>query len=107
MKTALDRFTVKGRETSIRVRQERARQRAADLAPVIEEIRGGATTLQAIAKALNARDIPAPRGGHWTPVQVSRLLTYAAAVHDDGPVFEGDALAGPSVTPVEQRARQE
>lgn len=75
MTTGLDRFTVKGRETSVRVRQERAGQRAAALAPIIEEIRsGGATTLQATADALNARGIRTSRGGSWSAVQVSRVL---------------------------------
>ena len=31
----------------------------------------GATSLRAIAKALNARGIPTARGGIWTPVQVA------------------------------------
>ncbi len=80
MKTGLDRFTAKGRETSIRVRQERAKQRAADLAPTIQEIRAsGATTLQATADALNARGVPTARGGSWSAVQVSRVLARVGA----------------------------
>lgn len=79
MKTVLDRFIVKGRETSIRVRRERARQRAADLVPTIKEIRAsGATTLRATADALKARGIPTSRGGLWSAVQVSRVPTGLA-----------------------------
>ncbi|MFH6786808.1 recombinase family protein [Methylobacterium sp. MA0201] len=61
------------------MRQERARRQAADLAPVIAELRvGGATTLQAIAAGLNERGIPTARGGSWTAVQVSRVLAWTA-----------------------------
>jgi hypothetical protein len=75
MKTGIDRFAGKGRQTSVRVRQERAKRRAADLAPVIAELQaGGVTTLQAMAEALNARRVPAARGGSWSAVQVSRVL---------------------------------
>ncbi len=41
MKTGIDRFAVKGRETSIRVRQERAKRRAAELIPVIAALQAG------------------------------------------------------------------
>ena len=52
----------------------KATNRAADLMPVIADIRAaGATTLKAVADALNARGIPTARGGKWSPVQVSRV----------------------------------
>ena len=56
--------------------RERATARAADMAPTIEQIRKtGATTLRAIAAALNDAGIPTPRGqGKWGPVQVKRTL---------------------------------
>jgi hypothetical protein len=51
-----------------------ARKRAADILPVIQSIRAdGVITLVGIAAALNARSIPAPRGGIWSSVQVSRV----------------------------------
>jgi len=79
MKTGVDRFASKGRQTSIRVRQERARQRAAELAPIIAELQaGGVTTLKAIADALNERGIPTARGGRWSAVQVSRVIAWTA-----------------------------
>jgi DNA invertase Pin-like site-specific DNA recombinase len=54
----------------------RAADRAADLAPTIDQIRGGgATTLTAIASGLNDAGIPTPRGqGKWSPAQVARTL---------------------------------
>lgn len=79
IKSGIDRFAAKGRETSIRVRQERARRHAADLAPVITELRAsGATTLQAIAAGLNERSIPTARGNQWSAVQVSRVIAWTA-----------------------------
>jgi Recombinase len=47
--------------------------------PVIEQIKAsGATSLRAIAKALNARGIATARGAVWTPVQVSGVLRRAS-----------------------------
>ncbi|MEH3143913.1 MAG: recombinase family protein [Methylobacterium frigidaeris] len=49
--------------------------RAADLAPIIAEVRReGARSLRQIAEALNARGIPAARGGTWSAMQVQRTL---------------------------------
>src|SRR5262245_37367004 len=55
---------------------ERADARAADLAPVIRELRkGGVTSFGAIARALTERGIPTPRGSMtWSPSQVSRAV---------------------------------
>jgi DNA invertase Pin-like site-specific DNA recombinase len=48
---------------------------AAAVLPAIVEIQGkGVTTLRGIAAELNAREIDAPRGGHWSAVQVQRVL---------------------------------
>ena len=55
----------------------RARTRAADVLPVIEQARrAGAATLQQLAAALDARGVPTPsgRGAGWRPVQVGRVL---------------------------------
>jgi DNA invertase Pin-like site-specific DNA recombinase len=58
-----------------RARSAKVAARAADLAPVIAEIRaGGAVSLRAIADALNSRRIAAPRGGTWAAAQVRDLL---------------------------------
>jgi DNA invertase Pin-like site-specific DNA recombinase len=53
----------------------RAMARAADLRPVIAEVRAaGIATLSGIAKALTARGVPTPSGrGAWSPATVMRL----------------------------------
>jgi hypothetical protein len=54
----------------------RAVAKAADIAPIIAEIRAaGVTTLQGIADELNRRGIPTAAGrGQWQAVQVARVL---------------------------------
>ncbi|SEH34295.1 Site-specific DNA recombinase [Methylobacterium sp. 275MFSha3.1] len=64
----------RGYAASLAVRQGKAADRAANLLPVIAEIRSaGATSLQAVADALNARGIPTARGGVWGPTQIRRI----------------------------------
>lgn len=47
---------------------------AKNIAPVIRDIRNsGATSLRAIARALNACGVATARGGEWTAVQVSSI----------------------------------
>ncbi len=51
--------------------------RAAEVLPIIEHARrAGATTLQQLADALAARDVPTPsgRGQRWRPMQVARIV---------------------------------
>jgi DNA invertase Pin-like site-specific DNA recombinase len=68
-------FASVGAAASSKARKELAAKRTADLFPVIEEAKSnGAHTLRALAAALNAEGIEAPRGGAWTAVQVSRVL---------------------------------
>jgi hypothetical protein len=59
----------------------RANQIAADLAPVIAELRAaGITSKKGIARALNARSIRTPRGiGRWRAIQVARVLARLPA----------------------------
>lgn len=60
----------KGREAQ----RATADQFAANLLPVIESIKAaGATTFDAIAKALNARGIRTARGGRWHSTTVRNL----------------------------------
>ena len=48
---------------------------ASNVLPIISEIRkSGATTLSAIADALNARGVPTPRGGKWGAQSVKNAL---------------------------------
>ncbi len=52
-----------------------AASRAEDLGPDIRELRAaGAVSLRDLAAGLNARGIPATKGGAWSAVQVMRLL---------------------------------
>jgi Recombinase len=52
-----------------------AGDRDANVLPIIRQIQtAGATTLRAIAEALNSRGMPAPRGGDWQPSTVRNLL---------------------------------
>jgi DNA invertase Pin-like site-specific DNA recombinase len=72
------RYARKGTRASAIARALIARNRAADIIPVIDALRAdGITTLWGIAQNLNERGIPAPRGGNWSPVQVSRVLALA------------------------------
>jgi DNA invertase Pin-like site-specific DNA recombinase len=65
----------KGRAISARVRREKVKRRAQDLAPILADIRAsGATSLREIAAALNARNIRTARGAQWSSVQVMRVL---------------------------------
>ncbi len=54
----------------------RAQARAADLGPIVTQLRSkGVTSLGGLAKGLSERGITTPRGGTtWTATQVSRLL---------------------------------
>jgi hypothetical protein len=64
----------KGGLASLEARRKAAGQRAQDLAPILAELRAqGVTSLRKVAASLNARGVPAARGGKWTPVQVGRL----------------------------------
>ena len=56
----------------------RAAGRTHDLAPVIATIEAAGTTSHGgVAAALNARGIPAARGGAWSATQVRRVLAPA------------------------------
>jgi DNA invertase Pin-like site-specific DNA recombinase len=73
--TITDEARKAGREAAT----AKARARAADLMPVIDEIRAcGVTSLGGIAAALSSKGIPTARGmSDWTAVQVSRVLASA------------------------------
>lgn len=60
---------------SVAARAAKARDFATNLAPMLDQIRTeGATTIRAIANALNERGVPTRRGGAWGPSQVQRVL---------------------------------
>jgi DNA invertase Pin-like site-specific DNA recombinase len=68
--------TDKARELATAALKARAASKAADLAPIIADLRAaGATSLNAIAAGLNEKGIATPRNGNrWTATQVGRLL---------------------------------
>jgi DNA invertase Pin-like site-specific DNA recombinase len=68
--------TAKTRKLATEAIQTRAAAKAADIAPIIAELRtAGVTSQTAIAKGLTNKGIPTPRGGNrWTATQVSRVL---------------------------------
>jgi len=64
-----------GTRESARSREAQAIQRARDLASTIAELRAnGAVSLREIARGLDEREVPTPRGGRWTAAQAQRLL---------------------------------
>jgi hypothetical protein len=70
----LKAWFAKGRLAGLETRRKAARQMAEDLKPIISELRAhGITSLCGIAASLNARGVPAARGGKWTAIQVQRL----------------------------------
>jgi DNA invertase Pin-like site-specific DNA recombinase len=62
------------------VRIAKSAARAADIAPIIADIKAtaGAVSLRQIATGLNERGIPTARGGEWSAVQVQRVMNRAA-----------------------------
>jgi DNA invertase Pin-like site-specific DNA recombinase len=75
----MPKIALEGYHASLAVRRAKAEVRAADLLPIIAEIRaGGASSFRAVADGLNARGIPTARGGQWKPMQVLRIEERAA-----------------------------
>jgi len=63
------------RETAVASRVASADRSAANVLPIIGQIqKSGATTLRAIATALNARGITTPRGRQWQATSVKNVL---------------------------------
>jgi hypothetical protein len=73
-------FTRAAQRAGTEVGVARANQMAAELAPIIAELRAaGITSKKGIAKALSARGIRTPRGdGEWRAIQVARVLARLA-----------------------------
>ena len=70
-----------GGKRSAEARQSTALSRAADLAPILQDIRAsGAASLAQVTEALNARSIPAPRGPTWHRESVRRLQQQIASL---------------------------
>jgi DNA invertase Pin-like site-specific DNA recombinase len=78
--TAALQRAAKGNRAAVSAIQAGADERAADLSPIIADIRAsGATSLPAIAKELNSRGIVTARGGAWHPSTVRNLLSRICA----------------------------
>jgi DNA invertase Pin-like site-specific DNA recombinase len=70
-----------GQGAATKAVKARATQAAADLSPIISELRAeGATSLRQIATELNRREIPTARGGQWAAPAVRNLLSRIAGV---------------------------
>ena len=64
----------KGARVAAKRYRDMADRHAANVQPLIREIEGaGATSLRAIAEALNARGVPTARGGKWGPQAVANV----------------------------------
>jgi DNA invertase Pin-like site-specific DNA recombinase len=66
----------KAHDMAIATVQSRANARAADIAPIIQELQeDGADSLRAVADGLNEAGVPTARGqGQWSATQVSRMM---------------------------------
>jgi DNA invertase Pin-like site-specific DNA recombinase len=65
----------KARESALISIKAGADQHAANVLPIIKEAqKAGATTLRAVAEALNARGISTARGGNWHAMSVKNVL---------------------------------
>jgi hypothetical protein len=72
------RVAAKGTRASAIVRGESAAKRREDILPIIGDLTAsGATSLRAIAAALNGKGLTTSRGGEWTATQVMRTLGTA------------------------------
>lgn len=63
-----------GVKASAQARGARARERAADLAPLLRHLKEQGLSIRQMAGELEARRIEASRGGRWSTSQVHRLL---------------------------------
>jgi DNA invertase Pin-like site-specific DNA recombinase len=70
----------KARENAVASIKAGADQHAANILPIIREAqKAGATTLRAVADALNARGISTARGGSWHAMSVKNVLDRSLA----------------------------
>jgi hypothetical protein len=75
-------LSTNGRINTVLAHRQAADARAKSLASIIRELQmGGIVTLNAIARALNQREIPTARRGRWYPGSVSRLLQRLKRLH--------------------------
>jgi hypothetical protein len=66
------------RESAVASIKAGANKHAANILPIIREAqKAGATTLRAIAEALNARGVATARGGRWHAMSVKNMISRA------------------------------
>lgn len=68
---------VEGRQMGTVARQQRARVRAQELWPLIEQLQRGGYSLRGVARELAKRGIPTARGGQWTAGRVQQMRAFA------------------------------
>jgi Recombinase len=68
---------------SAEVRAAKADERAADVAPLIHELRDNGASLRQIAGELTARGILTPRGSPWTAMAVERSANVFRLIRRD------------------------
>jgi hypothetical protein len=74
-RAAADREEEPGAQLGAPAQRDQADRFAANVLPIIREMeKTGATSLRAIATALNARDVKTARGGAWGPQVVANVL---------------------------------
>ena len=65
-------FNDSARAASLRTRRNKADRYSLELVPAVEELLASrVTSLGRIASGLNAKGIPAPRGGPWRKLKLS------------------------------------
>jgi DNA invertase Pin-like site-specific DNA recombinase len=74
----------KGALVSAQYRSSKAQRRADDLMPIIGPLVIAGRSMSAIAAELNAKGIPAARGGSWQPTQVSRVIARSHGASKQG-----------------------
>jgi DNA invertase Pin-like site-specific DNA recombinase len=70
----LGEVRAKGTAASAEVRAAKANEWAADIVPMIRDLRAGGASLRQIAAELTARGILTPRGSEWTATAVKRTV---------------------------------
>jgi DNA invertase Pin-like site-specific DNA recombinase len=72
-----------GNQEAVRTVREEAQRRAEDLAGIIAGLQAeGIASARALARELNIREIPTPRGCRWWPATAVRLLERCNAQSD-------------------------
>jgi hypothetical protein len=99
-------WIAKGRLAAMEVRRKHADAKATEVEPIVAEIRAaGVTTLNGIAKALNARGIPTVRGKtKWRRLGVRRVLTRLKAQGFAAPTSPSSKAAVDSSEPDLEKA---